>query len=231
MRAWIDLRFGDADAAYRWAAKQAPPDEQKFGIEAYRTTLALGAIWSVESADRARDALALLDNARRAAQMSGFFSMVLQTTIAQAVACQTMGDQDAALAHLEDALAQAEPQGYIYQFITIGPPVRQLLQQALRRTIYPVYVRKLLATFPADEDARTAATAVTRPAQPLIEPLSEHELEVLALLADGCSNQEIAAQLIIALGTVKRHVSNIYGKLGVNSRTQAVAYALEIGLL
>ena len=228
MRAWIDLRYGDSGAAYRWAAMQKPPTEEELGIEEYRTAMALGTIWGVESPDRARQALPLLGKARASAQANGFHTAALQSTIAQAVACQTMGDQAAAMTHLETALAQAEPQGYIYQFVSVGPPVQQLLQLALQENLYPAYVRKLLAAFPPDE--ATSSFAPTPQDQPLIEPLSARELEVLALLADGCSNQEIAAQLIIALGTVKRHVSNIYGKLGVNSRTQAVAYAREIGL-
>ena len=75
------------------------------------------------------------------------------------------------------------------------------------------------------------ARPAARPPQPLIEPLSEREVEVLRLIAAGLSNQEIAARLIIAPGTVKRHINNIYGKLGVQSRTQAIARGREVGLL
>ncbi len=93
-----------------------------------------------------------------------------------------------------------------------------------------------LATLHARLAAETSATLSatthrTKAAQPLIEPLSERELEVLHLIADGLSNAEIAARLVIAQGTVKRHINNIYGKLGVGSRTQAVARSRELGLL
>ena len=68
-------------------------------------------------------------------------------------------------------------------------------------------------------------------AQPLIEPLSERELEVLGLVAAGMSNREIAEALVVTVGTVKRHLHNTYGKLGVRNRTQAVSLARELNLL
>jgi len=85
----------------------------------------------------------------------------------------------------------------------------------------------------ADETsaASSAAARHARVTQSSVEPLSERELEVLRLIADGFSNAEIAERLVIAQGTVKRHINNIYGKLGVQSRTQAVARSRELGLL
>ncbi|MEZ4664817.1 MAG: LuxR C-terminal-related transcriptional regulator, partial [Caldilineaceae bacterium] len=228
-RAWIHLRFGAANFAYRWAAQQRPPDPNSLALDGYRTALALGAIWSVESPTQAQRALEILDGVKDVAQANGYVGIVLQITLQQAIARQTCGEQERALTHLADALAQAEPQGYIHQFVSIGAPMQQLLTQALRRNLHADYVRKLLAAFPTDERP-TTAPALMPQLQPLIEPLSERELEVLALLVDGCSNQEIAQRLVIAVGTAKRHLNNIYGKLGVGSRTQAVAQAREIGL-
>jgi DNA-binding NarL/FixJ family response regulator len=92
--------------------------------------------------------------------------------------------------------------------------------------IHPSVTRKVVAEF-----ARMAEREHVRREQPLVEPLSARELEVLVLLADGLSNQEIAERLIIAPGTVKNHVSNILSKLDVRDRTQAVLHAQEIGLL
>ena len=96
-----------------------------------------------------------------------------------------------------------------------------LLRVAASRGIALDYVSKLLAAF----------EEVAAPSAPLIEPLTERELEVLRLLAAGLSNREIAAQLFLAVGTVKKHTSNIYGKLNVHKRTQAVARARELGLV
>ena len=98
----------------------------------------------------------------------------------------------------------------------------KLLDQAAVRDVAPNHVDKLLAAF---------STAKQRAAPPLVESLSDRELEVLNLIAAGRSNQQIAAELVLTVGTVKWHLSNIYSKLGINSRTQAVARARELRLL
>jgi LuxR family maltose regulon positive regulatory protein len=112
----------------------------------------------------------------------------------------------------------------------------RLLLEAAARGIMPDYARRLLVVFETetkDERRRTKArdsSSVLRPSS-LVEPLSERELEVLGLIAEGLTNQEIASRLFLALSTVKVHTRNIYGKLGVNSRTQAVAKARALGIL
>jgi LuxR family maltose regulon positive regulatory protein len=106
-----------------------------------------------------------------------------------------------------------------------------LLQQAAARGIAIGYARKLLAALELqtrDEGTEHPAASST---PPLIESLSARELEVLRLLAAGRSNQEIADALVLALGTVKKHLNNIFGKLGVSSRTQAVARGCELHLV
>ena len=107
-----------------------------------------------------------------------------------------------------------------------------LLAQAVSQEIAPDYAGELLATFP--EDVRQAVdfdVEQTSIAQPLVERLSERELEVLRLMADGLKYQEIAGKLVISLNTVRHHTRNIYGKLEVNSRAQAIARAHDLGLL
>jgi LuxR family maltose regulon positive regulatory protein len=115
-----------------------------------------------------------------------------------------------------------------------GPALIPVLRQAATQGIAPETVGKLLAAL--EEAGGSPARA--RPGAPsgtissaLIEPLSDRELEVLRLVAAGLANAEIAEQLFLAVGTVKRHVFNLYGKLGANSRTSAVARARELGLL
>lgn len=162
---------------------------------------------------------------------------VLQVTVLQAVALQATGQTEEALQELGAALGQAEPSGYIRLFADEGAPMAQLLQQFLPNAathgIDPNYVHKLLdaiaaKTMPmAAEYAQIDATQE----QPLAEPLSDREIEVLALIAAGRKNQEIADALFVSLNTVRYHTKNIYGKLGVNKRTQAVARAQELGLL
>ncbi len=130
-----------------------------------------------------------------------------------------------ALVALEQALALAQPEGYIRVFIDAGPALIPLLQQAVVESEYAGYISQILAVW------IESGGAESRMAQALAEPLSERELEVLRLVAAGLSNQAIAEQLIISLGTVKRHVINIYGKLDAHSRTEAVARARELNLL
>ena len=132
---------------------------------------------------------------------------------------------------LHRALALAEPRGFIRIFVDEGPPMARLLYEALSRGIAPDYVRQLLAAFPDAEPEQRDSSDTQIPESDLIEPLSERELEVLALLADGLTNREIASRLFLALNTVKAHTGNIYGKLDVHNRTQAVARARTLGLL
>jgi len=112
-------------------------------------------------------------------------------------------------------------------FIEIGEPMAQLLYEAVGRGIHPEYAGRLLAAFPTP----SAPAAVQRQPQGLVEPLSERELDVLAAIAEGLSNQETAARLYISERTVKWHASNIYGKLQVSSRTEAVARARALGIV
>jgi LuxR family maltose regulon positive regulatory protein len=142
-----------------------------------------------------------------------------------ALAFQAQGDVDRALSALERALSLAEPEGYVRTFIDEGEPMARLLRRALSQGIAPNYVARLLAAL--GEEAELASPAM----ESLIEPLTERELDVLRLIVAGLSNPEIAEELVIAVSTVKSHINHIYSKLGVTSRTQAVARARELRLL
>jgi LuxR family maltose regulon positive regulatory protein len=135
------------------------------------------------------------------------------------------------MTRLEQALTLAKPGGFLQIFVDEGPPMARLLYKALSRGIAPEYVRRLLAAFPVAETEQTGPPDTPAPQSDLIEPLSERELQVLELIAEGLTNPEIAARLFLALNTVKAHCGNIYGKLDVHSRTQAVARAQALGLL
>jgi LuxR family maltose regulon positive regulatory protein len=126
----------------------------------------------------------------------------------------------------------AEPEGYVRVFVDEGAPMAALLQSAASRGIAPYYVRKLLAALSESRhETRNRPAGDLQPTMSdLIEPLSGRELEVLQLMADGLSNREIADELVLAVGTVKAHIHNIYGKLGVRSRTQAIARARDLNL-
>jgi LuxR family maltose regulon positive regulatory protein len=131
---------------------------------------------------------------------------------------------------LKKALTIGEPEGYVRVFVDLGTSMTRLLQQATARGIASDYVSQLLAVF-GTEETESAAVPASPGAASLVELLTERELEVLRLIGEGHSNQDIATALVITINTVKKHASSIYGKLGVHSRTQAVVRAQELGLL
>jgi LuxR family maltose regulon positive regulatory protein len=158
----------------------------------------------------------------------------------QALAFQAKDDPAQAMIPLERALTLAEPGGLIRTFVDEGPPMAQLLYGAAVRGTTPDYTAKLLAALEdvtVDEGRATmdrelaVSSVVHRAPSALVEPLSERELEVLELIAEGLTNPEIASRLYLSVNTVKVHARNIYGKLNVRRRTQAIARSQELGLL
>jgi LuxR family maltose regulon positive regulatory protein len=177
------------------------------------------------------DAFELLEKLFGLAENNGWGSKVIETLLLKALYFQACGDMDQAITTLEKALALAEPEGFIRIFVDEGPPMAHLLYEALNRGIAPEYVQRLLAAFPAAEPKETASTKTQVDQSELIEPLSEREIEVLQLIAEGLTNQEICSRLYVALNTVKTHTRNIYAKLGAHTRTQAVARGRAFGLI
>jgi LuxR family maltose regulon positive regulatory protein len=149
--------------------------------------------------------------------------------VLQAIALHALSERDKAVQLLGDALALAEPGGFIRTFVDEGIPMAQLLSEAVAKGIMPDYAAKLFAVIKAEQQKSDGP--LTPPPQTLIEPLSQRELEVLHLIAEGLSNREIGERLFLALITVKGHNQRIFGKLQVQRRTEAVARARELGLL
>jgi len=150
---------------------------------------------------------------------------LITVRILSALLAERTGDPAAVRAELEAALRLAAPEEYIRVFLDEDARVLELLPRV--RNAAPEFVDRVLDFRDATTPPRPAPAA----AEILPEPLSEREIEILRLLAKGLSNAQIAQRLVIALATVKRHVQNIYGKLGVNSRTQAVAEGRRRGLI
>lgn len=171
-------------------------------------------------------ALALLERQRQQAEAGKWPDERLRVIVLQAVARQAQGETNQAGQLLAEALALAEPGGYIRLFVDEGPPMAQLLSAVAAQGVMPAYVGRLLAAFPGERNERQQSAS-----RPLIEPLSQRELEVLQLIAQGLSNQEIGARLFMALDTVKGHNRRIFDKLQVKRRTEAVARARALGLL
>jgi LuxR family maltose regulon positive regulatory protein len=134
---------------------------------------------------------------------------------------------------LQQALTLAELEGYLRIFVNEGPPLVQLLRVAVACGIMPAYTAKLLAALEGKQLTRAdePPLPISPSPQPLIEPLSERELEVLRLFKTELSGPEIADKLVIALSTVRTHTKGIYSKLNVNSRREAVMRAAELKLI
>jgi LuxR family maltose regulon positive regulatory protein len=250
-RAQLCLAQGNLAAAWQWAAARAlhPTDEISYPREPEYLTLArmLIAQGRDEPASRSQaDALGLLERLLHNAKAYERMSSVIEILTLQALALQAQGNLTAALATLERALTLAEPEGYIRVFLDEGAPMAMLFREVQTHGIAPNYAAKLLAAF--DEGAQPLREAAHKgkgagendllslplprsPAPPQADTLSDRELELLRLVAAGYSNQEIAEKLFLAIGTVKKHLNNIFSKLDVQSRTQAIARARELDLL
>ena len=159
-----------------------------------------------------------------AAEDGGRLGTAIEILVVQALARHARGDSAGAMASLDRAVALAEPEGHVRVFIDEGPRMAAVLELAAKRRNAPGYVRRLLPAVVTAEGQPTGG-------QPLIEPLSERELEVLRLLGTDLSGPDIARELVVSLSTVRTHTQNIYAKLGVNSRRAAIRRAAELGLL
>ncbi|MCB0111193.1 MAG: hypothetical protein KDE53_34965, partial [Caldilineaceae bacterium] len=178
-------------------------------------------------------ALGLLERLYQNAKSATRNGRVIEIRILQALTRWAAGEEQAALTALGEALVLAEPEGYIRTFVDEGAPMAQLLYKAAAQQLLPDYVGRLLAAFDEEQliEEMLAQTVQQRMATELVEPLTAREIEVLQLIADGMTNQEVANALVLTVSTVKVHTRNIYGKLGVRSRTQAVAKARTFGVV
>jgi LuxR family maltose regulon positive regulatory protein len=234
LRARIWIAQGRLAEALRWARDRglSAADDLSYLREFDHLTLArllLAQSNAGQDAGALREALDLLGRLLAAAEAGGRAGSVNEILVLQALAHAAQGNTSQALPPLERALAQAEPEDYVRLFAGEGPPLAALLREAAQRGITPGYVGRLLGAI--GESAPPAVGQVTTPAgQPLPEPLSEREREVLRLLRTELSGPEIARQLVVSLNTFHTHTKNIYGKLGVKNRQAAVRRADELNL-
>jgi len=178
-----------------------------------------------------KDAASLLVRLLEACKAAGHTARLIEILVLQALTQQAAGDPSQAHQTLARALALAEPGGYMRVFVDEGPPMARLLYEVLSQGRGSDYVQHLLAAFPDAKPKHPKTMQSQVSDDEWVEPLSDRELDVLRLIAEGLTNQDIAAKLYLSLNTVKAHSRNIYGKLGVKSRTQAAARARALGLL
>jgi len=236
-RARLLLAQGDVSAASQWAkeAGLSPEDEPDYPREPAYLLLARVLL----AQDRPGPALTLLQRLLASAASQGRIRDVIEIQALRALALAARGDHGGALGALAEAVTLACPQGYVRVFADEGAPMRALLtrlgaarqdQRAPARDIDPGYLAGLLRACGQAAGAPSSRRAAAALAG-MAEPLTDREAEVLRLLAAGRSNQRIAHELVVALDTVKKHVTHVLGKLGAANRTEAVARARQLGLI
>jgi LuxR family maltose regulon positive regulatory protein len=230
-KALLALRRNDAAVAHEWARQQeiSTPLSQlpDFRQEFIYLTLVRIKIHKGEC----RDLPEKLDEFIRNAGGQGRKSAVIEALVLKALALDSLGEDAQARDTLERALSLAEPAGLIRLFLDEVPLVAKLLRHVTGGSRESEYALKLLSMIEPQPQDRSIHPSGSTTKGGFIEALSEREVEVLKLIAAGKSNKEIAAELFLAIGTVKKHTNNIFGKLGVESRTQAIARARELGTI
>ena len=236
-RARLLLAQGDVRAAAQWttAAGLRPDDEADYPNEPAYLVLARVLLAQGDPGP----ALALLQRLLDAAASQGRTGSIIEIQALRALALAARGDHASALGALTEALTLARRHGYVRVLADEGAPMRALLaqlsaarpdQQHAARRIDPSYLAALLRACSQADAAPPPRRSGTAPPG-LIEPLTDRELEVLRLMAAGRSNQRIARDLVVALDTVKKHVTHVLGKLGATNRTEAAARARQLGLI
>jgi LuxR family maltose regulon positive regulatory protein len=239
VRVW--LAQGDLESAARWverrnfesAAVAAELEKHLHGDSLHYLRqveyVALGRFYVAQG--HLDQALEVLEPLSRATERQGWGLLLIEILTLQALALQSQGDLEQALTVLDRALTLGESEGYVRTFVDEGEPMADLLREAASREMAPEYVSRLLGVFEVSEHGALQEVEIVRGTQPLAEPLSERELDVLRLLNTSLSSAEMADELVVSVNTVRTHIRSIYSKLGVHSRYEAVDRARELNLI
>ena len=184
-----------------------------------RVLVAVGSEQSLKTATK------LLDDLWKGTEALHYTCQMIQIGVLQALALEKQGQQKEALEVLASVVTLAEAGGVMAPFIELGKPMADLLQRLNPQEPKSFFIRKLLETFQLSKLKPTVTI------QTLVEPLTQREAEILEMLCQRLHNKEIAKQLCISTATVKSHLKNLYQKLEVHNRRQAVARAQDLGLL
>jgi LuxR family maltose regulon positive regulatory protein len=220
------LATGDVTAATRWMTESGlSVDDDPY--RPIRNYIVLARVLIAQA--QLEKAMRLLAQLLKMAEVSGAMGYVIELSILQALTLQAVGKADQALDPLERALSLAEPEGFVRIFINEGAPMGRLLRQAIAKGIGVAYAGRLFTALGADAESRLQPGVTAR--APMVDPLSEREIEVMRLLTTHLSSTDIAGELTISVNTARTHIKSIYGKLGVHSREEAVQKAEEHHLL
>jgi LuxR family maltose regulon positive regulatory protein len=229
-RARLNLAQGKLAEAAAWAACKEADKAVSLTPQREFELLTLARICLAQG--KTSQAASLLEEIRVTAENANRGARALEAQMLQALVDQAAGEEKQAVETMARVLAQAEPEGYARLFLDEGPSMAKLLYKVSTQGAEPCPgVGRLLAAYYQEQPDLHAPLARVPNGSASVEPLSKRELEVLRLMADGCANKEIASQLVISLGTVKRHVIHIFQKLDAANRTQAVAIARELEII
>ncbi len=229
LRARMHLAAGDIDAATRWATGRGltADDELTYLHEFEHVTLARILLArhraGADDPQLIERAIGLLDRLLAAADAGGRTGSVIEILVLSTLARHARGDRAGAAAALDEALTRAQPEDYVRLFVDEGPALATLLRSVTAPGVAGDHARRVLATM---EKAGPPAPARVG----LVDELSARELDVLRLLRTDLSGPDIARELFISLNTLRTHTKNIYVKLGVNNRREAIRRATELGL-
>jgi len=241
-QARMQVAWGELDAAALWVEKWRNAYAQESLPEG---NIAVFIRWMEVSAlaryylarGRFAAALEVLIRLRHLVKDAGWMGVAIELLSLESLALHGLGQGEAAHNTLHRALILAAPEGYTRVFVDMGAGMAELLREVLDKGIMPNYVTRLLHEVESQkskvesQEGEQHDLGLRTLDYGLIEPLSDRELEILRLIETGITNREIAAKLYIAISTVKTHINNLYGKLGVSNRVQAIARARELGLL
>jgi len=228
VRLW--LAAGELEQAIRWM--QALDNSERLASPFARERQEVARVRVLLARGKSNEALSRLVPLLEGAAKQGRWGHVIKMRLLEALAYQMDHQEQAALMSLMQAVQLAEPEGYVRSFVDEGPQMAALLsrlrdQQSRRGAT--LYLDTLHAAF--QQENQSGEPTRHKLKQPLLDPLTERELEVLSLLARGASNSEIAQRLVLTVDTVKRHVTHIFSKLEARNRVQAVERARTLGLL
>jgi LuxR family maltose regulon positive regulatory protein len=228
-RARLWARHERLPAALAWAAeRRALVEADPVYLREYELITLADILLAQARTDNGRERVdeveRLIERLLDAAEAGGRARSVIELLVLKALARDAAGDRARAGTSLDRALELAAPESIVRVFAERGPVLTPLVHGALERRVVPAHVRRVLA-------ALGGLAPAAAPKQPLVEPLSERELEVLRLLATDLDGPAIAESLFVSLNTLRTHTRNIYAKLEVGSRRAAVSRARELGLL
>jgi len=227
LQAELALKQEHLPTASQWAEKldPVPPLTPMFGILAPHLTLVK--VWLAQntpsSLRRATDLLSQLQEYLTYTHNTRF---LIETLALQSLLDQELGNTSAALTVLEKALRLAQPGGFIRIFVDLGPQMGQALTQLKGDRDLHAYVKQILSAFPNIQQDMNSMDQGK-----ILEPLTNREMQILELLRERMTNKEIAIQLMVSPGTIKGHTIQIYHKLDVGNRRQAVEKAVSLGIL